>query len=166
MSHLRRALLPGMNAGVLLVLCVVSPVLVGCSIQEDPNPDPRAYTDSAGYVTLDKALKDNGITLPEDASEVRFGSYVGQDESFDLTFGTGCGSVPRFLQESSLKGELEQSTLLPSLVEGAGSAHGWKIDSYREPRGIEDDRWKSVLRSVVVAKDAEGACKVFLSALR
>ncbi|MFC9689330.1 hypothetical protein ACFTSF_12365 [Kribbella sp. NPDC056951] len=155
-----------MSVVALLALCAAGSVLVGCSVWEESNPDPRAYSDSAGHVTLDKALRDNGITLPEDAREVRFGSYIGQDESFDLTFNTDCGSVPRFLQESSLKGGLKRSTLLPSLVEVAGTSHGWNIATYREPRGIEDDRWNSVLRSVVVATDVDGTCKLFLSALR
>ncbi|ONI67140.1 hypothetical protein BWI15_28670 [Kribbella sp. ALI-6-A] len=50
---------------------------------------------SASYITLDKALNDNGIKLPEAADGDRFGVYLGQSESFHLVFDTDWGSVPR-----------------------------------------------------------------------
>ncbi|GAA1589562.1 hypothetical protein GCM10009789_49010 [Kribbella sancticallisti] len=141
-------------------------MLVGCSLKEQPNPDPRAYAGSAADVTLEKALVDNGIKLPEDAGGVRFAVYIGADESFDLTFDTDCDTVPQFLKESSIEGSLKSSVLLPSLVETAGREHGWNIESHREPRGIEDDRLGAVNRSVIVAKSEGNSCKVFVSAIR
>jgi hypothetical protein len=150
-----------------LILCAVGSILVGCSLEEQPNPDPRAYAGSASDVTLEEALNDNGIKLPEDASGVRFAVYIGQDESFDLMFDTGCGTIPQFLKESSMKSQLKRSVLLPSLVQIAGREHGWNIDSYRESaRGIEDDRLGSVNRSVIVATVSGNSCRVFISALR
>jgi hypothetical protein len=93
--------------------------------------------------------------------------HIGQGESFDLVFDTDCSKVPQFLAESSMKSPLKRSVLLPSLVETAGLEHGWSIDSYREEaRGIEDDRWGSVSRSVIVAKVSGSSCRVFVSALR
>lgn len=149
-----------------VVLCVAGLILAGCSMREKPNPDPRAYDGSAPEVTLEKALDDNGIKLPADAGGIRFGVYIGADESFDLMFDTGCGTIPRFLKESSMKSSLKASVLLPSLVETAGREHGWQIESYREPRGIEDDHLGAVSRSVIVAKAAGNSCKVFVSATR
>jgi hypothetical protein len=151
----------------LVLLCIVGSVLFGCSLKEQPNPDPRAYPGSASDVTLDKALNDNGLKLPEDASGVRFAVHIGQGESFDLMFDTDCRKVPQFMAESSLKSPLKRSVLLPSLVDTAGSEHGWNIDSYREEaRGIEDDRFGSASRSVIVAKVSGVSCRVFVSALR
>lgn len=151
---------------VLVGLCVAGAILAGCSLTEQPNPDPRAYPGSAPDVTLEKALNDNGIKLPEDAGGVRFAVEIGADESFDLTFDTECGTVPQFLKESSIKGSLESSVLLPSLVETAGREHDWKLESYPGARGIEDDRLGSVNRSVIIAKAGGTSCKVFVSALR
>ena len=149
-----------------MALCVAGSTLVGCSLGEQSNPDPRAYDGSASDVTLEKALDDNGIKLPADAGGVRFAVYIGGDESFDLTFDTDCGAIQRFLKESSMKTSLKASVLLPSLVETAGREHGWNIESYREPRGIEDDRVGAASRSVIVAKADGNSCKVFVSAIR
>lgn len=161
MPRLRRAFLSMGRA--FAGLCVAGAILVGCSAE---NPDPRAYAGSAPDVTLDKALKDNGIKLPADAAGVRFAVYIGPNENFDLTFDTTCGTVPQFLKESSFKGSLKRSALPPSLVETAGRGHDWKLESYPEARHIEDDRLGSVDRSLLVAKAAGLSCKVFVSALR
>jgi hypothetical protein len=144
-------------------LCVAGAILAGCSTQ---NPDSRAYAGSAPDVTLEKALKDNGIKLPEDAAGVRFAVYIGPNENFDLTFDTECGTIPEFLKESSFKDSPKRYVLLPSLVETAGQEHDWKLESYPESRGIEEDRLGSVIRSVIVAEAAGNFCKVFVSALR
>jgi len=148
---------------VLVGLCFAGAVLACCSTQ---NPDSRAYAGSAPDVTLEKALEDNGIRLPEDAAGVRFAVYIGTDENFDLTFDTECGTVPELLEESSFKASLKRHVQLPSLVETAGQDHDWKLESYPEALGIEDDRLGPVDRSILVAKTGRTSCKVFISALR
>jgi hypothetical protein len=153
-------------ARLLVGLGAVGAVLAGCSLVESRNSDPRAHGGSASDVALEKALDDNGIKLPEGAAGVRFAVHIGPNENFDLTFDTKCGMVPRFLKESSFKGSLESSVLLPSLVETAGREHDWKLESYPGTRGIEDDRLGPVDRSVIVAKAGGTSCKVFVSALR
>ena len=150
----------------LTVLCVVGLISAGCSLKEQRNPDPRAYADSASDVTLEQALADNGIRIPESAREIRFAVYIGRDDTFDLMFDADCSAISRFLVESSIEAPLRSSVLLPSLVETAGREHGWNIESYRDPRGIEDDRLGAVLRSVIVASTSEHSCKVFVSTIR
>lgn len=151
---------------LLVGLGVVGAVLGGCSLVESRNSDPRAYGGSAADVTLEKALEDNGIELPKDASGVRFAVQIGPNENFDLTFDAECGTVPEFLKESSFKESPKSYVLLPSLVETAGQEHDWQFESYTEARGIEDDRLGSVDRSIIVAKAGGTSCKVFVSALR
>ena len=162
----RAALRASSKFALVVVLLLVGLASVGCSLRERRNPDPRAYDGSASDVSLDEALDDNGIKIPGNATGIRFAVETGRDEILDLTFDLNCDAIPRFLADSSMKSQLESTTLLPSLVEMAGRDHDWNIESYSNPRGIEDDRMGEVLRSVIVVTAEARSCKVFLSAIR
>src|SRR4051794_17698832 len=102
------------NFALVVVLLLAG---AGCSLREPRNPDPRAYDGSAPDISLDKALEDNGIKVPGNATGIRFAVETGRDETLDLTFDLNCDAIPRFLTDSSMKSQLKSAELLPSLVE-------------------------------------------------
>ena len=150
------------RAVVWIVALLLAGSLSACSWNGSPNPDPRAYPGADSEVTLEKGLRDHRLKLPEAAEEVHFGAYIGREDSLDLNFDVACRSVSRFLAASGFTSAL-QADVVPSLVTSVSRAHGWDVERYKNPRGIEEDISGSVNRSVLVVDTSGGKCRVFVS---
>jgi hypothetical protein len=139
--------------------------LSGCSLDNPPNSDSRAYPKSEPHISLENGLKGHGLQLPPNATAVHFGANVPRDEGFHLEFDVGCASISAFLRASAFKGPLK-SGVVPSLVTAAGRQHGWNIDQYKSVQGIEEDVYGPAARNLLVASVGGQLCRVFIASIK
>jgi hypothetical protein len=147
-----------------LVLLLIG-LLAGCSWEEPPNPDARAYPGADSRGTLEAGLADHGLVLPSGATNVGFGAFNGREYNFRLNFDVGCSSVRGFLVGSSVVAPLVAG-VVPSLVFAASLHRGWDVETFANPRGVEEDVRGVLHRSVLVVDLAPGMCRVFVASYK
>ncbi|MEU0568135.1 hypothetical protein ABZ297_22500 [Nonomuraea sp. NPDC005983] len=92
------------GARFLLALLVGTPGACSGPPLTDRNSDPRALPGTAPTLKLDNVLADHQITLPEDASSVKFKSRMDNDPYWlELTFSTDCAQGPAFFKNAGLE---------------------------------------------------------------
>lgn len=155
----------GRRASRWFVSLLLVVLLSACSSKESPNPDPRAYPGADSDVTLDTALHDHRLMLPQGASEIHFGAFSGREYSFQMSFDVACSSVSSFLTISSFKAPL-QTDVIPSLVYSAGLSRGWEVERFDNPRGVEEDVLGILHRSVLVVDLAAPNCRIFVASFK
>lgn len=144
----------------LLVLLMLAG---GCS---EENPDPRALPQSDSELSLDEGLDDFDIWLPDSATDVRFGYFVGiQEDGFKLRFDFKCNEMKEFFRRSRFQAILEKGGEAPDLVETMMIQYDWEFSGTLI--AVSDGVPGQIpYRDLAIEQAAQEKCVAYVSAFR
>ncbi|MPY30973.1 hypothetical protein FNH09_06480 [Streptomyces adustus] len=95
--------MPGLIAGMLLAGSLAACDPGGLRSAEHAGPFPHESPSDAADVSLDQALSDYGVRLPEGAEDIAYGALKALDGyPFNVQFSVPCDAVAAFVRDNRL----------------------------------------------------------------
>ncbi|WP_329296497.1 hypothetical protein [Streptomyces pseudovenezuelae] len=155
----RLPLMPVLFVGVLLAGGLAACDPDGLHSAERAGPFPYESPSDAADVSLDQALSDHGVRLPEGAEGISYGALKALDGyPFNLQFSMPCDGVPAFVQENRLTsaGKKTPDEVLTEIVDA-----GFTPDAGAAYLRAEGTKLPKVVGAVF---ERSGKCRMFLGA--
>ncbi|MET8632579.1 hypothetical protein ABZX69_06365 [Streptomyces sp. NPDC004074] len=155
----RLARMSALFAGVLLVGGLAACDPDGLHSAEHAGPFPHESPSDAADVSLDQALSDYGVRLPEGAEDIAYGALKALDGyPFNVQFSMPCAGVPAFVQDNRLAsaGEKTPDQVLTDVVDA-----GFTPDAGPAYTRAKGTKLPEVVGAVF---ERSGTCRMFLGA--
>jgi hypothetical protein len=154
---------------ILWWACAVVLVVGGFKVYQALRPEPgghdsRADRGSDSGVSLEEALDDWGLKVPEPAEDVHFSMMrhpLGQGDLFGMVFTSPCGSGAEFAKKAVPDRELV-SPFNPTGVKSFALSHGW-IEGEHPTSGAESSGVSRNTREVLIEDLSGNSCRFYLN---